>query len=271
MTFPVRTVVVPSVLNGQSNGKLPASILVATPGQSGGPTVLLVEPAARAWRALCAAAKQAGHTLKISGPSSAYRTYAVQETLFRQRFTTSPVSQTKRLWLGQTWYLRPGYALAAVPGTSNHGRGLAVDTGVELDGDSGTESIDAPTLNWLLANEERFGFSHEVQSEPWHIRYFTGDRIPQAVLDFERSTTPTPPPAPPARKDPDMAYIVTCDGEFTRLKDGPTCPKIEGATVLSAVKAGIPVIDHTKKDYDALLAHVGEALGRDVVAAIEAD
>lgn len=193
MTFPVRQVVVPSVLNGTSNGKLPASILVATPGQAGGPTVLLVEPAARSWRALCAAAKQAGHTLKISGPSSAYRTYDVQVTLFKQRFTTSPVSSIRRVWNGQTWYLRPGNALAAVPGTSNHGRALAVDTGVELDGDSGTESIDAPTLNWLLANEERFGFSHEVQSEPWHIRYFAGDHIPQAVLDFEHGLKPSHP------------------------------------------------------------------------------
>jgi len=40
-------------------------------------------------------------------------------------------------------------------------------------------------LDWMLQNIEKFGFSWEVQSEPWHIRYCAGDNIPQAVLDFE--------------------------------------------------------------------------------------
>lgn len=206
MTYPVKTVVLPKALNGQPNGKLPQNILVSTPGQAGGPTVVLVAPAARAWKALCGAAKQAGHTLKSSGPSSSYRTYDTQVSLFKQRFSTSPVSQTHRTWNGQTWYLKPGNALAAVPGTSNHGRGLAVDTGVELDGDSGTESIDPKTLDWLIHNEERFGFSHEVQSEPWHIRYFSGDHIPAAVLDFEGAK---PIPKPPLSHEESLAMAAS--------------------------------------------------------------
>lgn len=32
--------------------------------------------------------------------------------------------------------------------------------------------------------------------EPWHLRYCAGDRIPQAVLDFEASLTPPKPPTP---------------------------------------------------------------------------
>lgn len=188
MAYPVRTVTVPSVLAGQPNGKLAPSILLETPAPGVTWPCRLVAPAARAWRALSAAAQAAGHTLKPSGPSDSYRPYEVQERIFRQRFTTTPMATTaKRTWQGRTWYLKPGYALAAVPGTSNHGRGIAVDVGEERDGDTGTESIDAGTLSWLLKNEERFGFSHEVQSEPWHIRYFAGDHVPPAVLDYERS------------------------------------------------------------------------------------
>jgi LAS superfamily LD-carboxypeptidase LdcB len=162
MAYPVRAVTQPAALAGQKNGRLDPGILKATPGQANGPVVELVEPAARAWRALCAAALEAGHTLKISGPSSAYRTYAMQELIFRQRYTTTPNGTTGRLWEGKVWYKKPGVAAAAVPGTSNHGWGLACDTGEERDGDTGTESIDTGTLEWLRVNAERFGFSWEL-------------------------------------------------------------------------------------------------------------
>jgi LAS superfamily LD-carboxypeptidase LdcB len=59
--------------------------------------------------------------------------------------------------------------MAAVPGTSNHGWGLACD--VWNVGQNGR-------LEWLLDNAKRFGFSWEVQSEPWHIRYVLGDDLP---------------------------------------------------------------------------------------------
>lgn len=189
--FPVRTVSRPACLTGQSNGRLDPSILVATPGQAGGQEVRLVAPAARAWRALTAAALQAGHVLKPTSLHDSYRPYEVQERIFRQRYTTDYLAgRPFKSWNGQRWYQRPGTAVAAVPGTSNHGWGLAVDTGEERDSDLGTESLDDPTLRWLLDNEERFGFSHEVQSEPWHLRCFSGDDIPQAVLAYEQRNAP---------------------------------------------------------------------------------
>lgn len=192
MAYPVVALTKPRVLNGQNNGRLDAGILHRTPGQAGGPEVRLVEPATRAWRALSAAAKRAGHTLKATSLVDSYRPYDIQERIFRQRFQTSPTSTgVRRTWQGRTWWLKPGYALAAVPGTSNHGWGLAVDVGEESDGDTGTESLDGPTLTWLLRNEGTYGFSHEVQSEPWHIRYFPGDKIPAAVLAHERGQTTT--------------------------------------------------------------------------------
>lgn len=184
--YPVRKVRRPAVLNGRTNGKLPAAILVETPGQARGPRVALVEPAARAWRALTASAQAAGFVLKATSLADSYRPYAVQERLFRQRYTTNVLpGRSSRVWNGRRWYLKPGQAKAAVPGTSNHGLGLAVDTGQERDGNAGTEELSGAALRWLIRNEESFGFSHELQDESWHIRYFAGDKIPPTVLAFE--------------------------------------------------------------------------------------
>ena len=57
---------------------------------------------------------------------------------------------------------------------SRHMLGLAVDVA----------NANGKILKWLLDNEDRFGFSHEVQSEPWHIRYVAGDNVPVAVVEF---------------------------------------------------------------------------------------
>jgi LAS superfamily LD-carboxypeptidase LdcB len=63
----------------------------------------------------------------------------------------------------------------ATPATSNHGWGLAVDVWGANNG----------RLDWMLQNCDKYGFSWEIQSEPWHIRYVCGDKLPQAVLDYE--------------------------------------------------------------------------------------
>jgi LAS superfamily LD-carboxypeptidase LdcB len=184
--FPVHTVNRPAVLRGRTNGKLPGSILVEVPGQAGGPRVALVAPASRAWIALTAAAKAAGFVLKSTSLADSYRPFTVQEHLFRQRYTTAVLAgRPSKVWKGQRWFLRHGVATAAVPGTSNHGLGLAVDTGEERDPRTGTESLSHAALRWLVRNEESFGFSHELQEEPWHIRYFAGDEVPAAVVVFE--------------------------------------------------------------------------------------
>jgi len=184
MAFPVKTVIRPAALRGQSNGRIATAKLVEVPSLRGGPTARLLPPAARAWRALRGAARADGHLLDAVGPTDSYRPFEVQEKIFRARYTTDNIGGPSRIWLGKRWFQRPGTAIAAVPGTSNHGWGLAVDTGEQSDSDIGVESIDDRTLRWLLDNELDFGFSHEVQSEPWHIRYFAGDTLPAAVLEF---------------------------------------------------------------------------------------
>jgi LAS superfamily LD-carboxypeptidase LdcB len=67
-------------------------------------------------------------------------------------------------------------ACLAIPGSSNHNWGLAVDVA----------NANGKTLKWMLENEHLYGFSHEVQSEPWHIRLVTGDTptpLVQAFID----------------------------------------------------------------------------------------
>ena len=190
--LPTSPISIPSALAGQSNGRLSPAILRSTPGQAGGTDVILLAVAARAWRALCAEAAASGHVLKITGSASAYRTYSWQYKMFTERYVTyNTGSGVSVIWNGRRWWKRKGAAVTAKPGTSNHGWGLAVDTGEERDGDSGTEPLDDPTLRWLIGNEHRFGFSHELQSERWHIRYVAGDRIPPAVLAYETNNPPT--------------------------------------------------------------------------------
>ncbi len=186
------TVRMPAVLGGQSNGRLPSSILNSTPGLAGGPTVRLVEVAMRSWKALTAAASAAGHTLKATSAGDSYRSYPLQQTVFTQRYTPPVLAgRPFKTWNGQRWYQKPGTAQAAVPGTSNHGWAVAVDTGEESDGDTGTESLDAATLTWLTQHAPTYGWYWELASEPWHIRYVSGDVIPPAVLAYERGGSPT--------------------------------------------------------------------------------
>jgi len=179
MKLPVEKVVMPSCLKGQVNGKLDQQLLQPC----GISSFKMVEPAARAMRALVADVSARG--IKVRATST-YRTYAQQEALFRSRYTLEPLPgrPTKR-WNGRTWYQKPGTASAAVPGTSNHGLGLAVDFAEERDGKPGVESVSDRFVRWLIKNAATYGYSAELQSEPWHWRYVAGDNIPQAVLDFE--------------------------------------------------------------------------------------
>lgn len=68
---------------------------------------------------------------------------------------------------------KPG--LAARPGTSEHGWGLAVDVGC------GAQDRGTPQNDWLAENAERFGWGQPdwakqggARPEPWHWEYLAG-------------------------------------------------------------------------------------------------
>lgn len=220
MALAVAPVKLPAALVGAPNGRLNPSLLtkVKLPGIADGD---LYSTAARAWNCLAmVAAAETGQALTASG--NPYRTYQQQVTLFTARY--EPVSwatylitssSKRKTWpeakaLGYSsnyWKIKPGVAMAAVPGTSNHGLALAIDTALLVDGKIVPITSNGLFYAWLQApglvkgpwalgtgsNAESFGFSWEAQSEPWHIRLVTGDVPSQRVRDIEAflGTTPT--------------------------------------------------------------------------------
>jgi hypothetical protein len=199
MPLTVIPVTMPRSLEGVQNGKLPASLLVEV-GLRG----RLHELAARAWNALRAEGATKGWHLTYTF-GGCYRTYEEQRTLFLQRYQMEPIAgRPTKVWEGVVWYQRPATAMAAVPGTSNHGLGLAVDAALDNDLSDGVGPDDAtsigPAMAWFHDAALRYGFSFEAQSEPWHIRYVTGDNIPAAVLAHEGP--------PPEEGDDDMAAYI---------------------------------------------------------------
>ncbi len=123
---------VPAELLRFGNGKIPKDALSSIGiGQH-----RLSTRAAVAFRSLHAAAAAEGINF---GVTDSYRDY------------DSQVDLAKRKGL----YSEGG--LAARPGTSDHGWGLAVD----LD-------LDAKALAWMRANAGKFGFVEDVPRESWH-------------------------------------------------------------------------------------------------------
>jgi hypothetical protein len=110
------------------NGRLPASALAPIPGGR------LARAAALRWNAMCFYLRAHGRPIPMpNGPLSSYRTFAGQVLLRRQ------------------WCARGKCGNAAVPGTSNHGWGLAVDT------NQGATVDSVP----------QFGFHKRFSDAPW--------------------------------------------------------------------------------------------------------
>ena len=127
---------VPSELQAYGNGRIPPGVLQPI-GQGGH---ALYAPAAEAWKAAVDAAAADGVTLRVT---DTYRSYEQQVDLVERKGL----------------YSEGGYG--AVPGTSNHGWGMALDADVN----------DPATLRWMRSNGHRFGFVEAVPREPWHWEF----------------------------------------------------------------------------------------------------
>jgi LAS superfamily LD-carboxypeptidase LdcB len=175
MKYPVVAIKFCSHIKGKKPSEITGDVLRKCSG--GGKMELC---AADAWDAMVAAAAKDGITLKPTSLGDQFRSIEQQKTAFLQRYRKEPVANsTSRTWNGRKWWLKRGFAPLAAPNDdpktcSRHMLGLAVDVA----------NANGKILDWLLANEDKFGFSHEVQSEPWHIRYVAGDDVPAAVKEF---------------------------------------------------------------------------------------
>lgn len=126
---------VPADLAAYGNGRVPESVLVPVAGSR----ERLWAPAAASLDRLRGAAAADGVTI---GVTDGYRSYDAQADLVRRKGL----------------YSEGG--LAAVPGTSEHGWGMAADL-----------ALDSSGLAWMRANADRFGFAETTPREPWHWGY----------------------------------------------------------------------------------------------------
>src|ERR687895_526416 len=125
------------------NGLIPSRYLCKLP-QKG--SLLRADAARTFYRLNTAYKKRFGRDMCIR---DAYRSLSEQQSVYAQR---------------------PGFA--AVPGTSNHGLGTA------LDFCGGVQNQGSPQFNWLRANSLRYGWFHPSWAysspfEPWHWEYGT--------------------------------------------------------------------------------------------------
>lgn len=101
---------------------------------------------------------QFGRPLPVT---SAARSHAEQVRIFRNRYRQGvPSSRDKRgvLWDGVRWYWHSGPSTAAVPGTSKHEAGLAVD-------------FMSPAYAWLEVHASEHGWVRTISAERWHYEY----------------------------------------------------------------------------------------------------
>ncbi len=181
--LPIAKVKLPSDLKKVKNGELPADLLRAIK-----PSGRMHHRAAIGWGVLQDLASL--EKLKIVHVGD-YRPVEQQLALFMQRMKPFPNAkiqeQTTRKYDGKIWYLHVG-APVATPATSNHGWGLAIDAALALPNGDVVSITTKPKvasrsgLDFLRQFAEPCGFSWELQSEPWHIRWVVGDELPALVI-----------------------------------------------------------------------------------------
>jgi hypothetical protein len=103
-------------------------------------------------------------------------------------------------------------------------------------------------LNWLIANVKEFGFSWEVvPSEPWHLRYVSGDNAPASVkawMDANGVTAPAGVAPAPASGGDDIKKLQEAlkvkgfyNGEINGQKDSATDAAIKAFKVANKLPA----------------------------------
>ena len=192
------------------NGEIPTSAL--TPLSVGGHLLSAPAAAFEEWRRQAAAG---GRVLTITSTADAYRVLAVQERVFLQRYipqATGGGIYSDIRWYRGVRYVRRHGAAAAVPGTSNHGRGLAIDV-------ANVGPFGGKFHEWLLKSGPALGWSNtEGRSvgEPWHWVH-DGVTLASAGTGTSTGLAPSKPIAIPTITLPE--------------DDMPTAPEIANAVL----------------------------------------
>lgn len=221
LSMPVlRPATIPTAIKGQPNGAVDKSLLTWVEPNRTSLTWLMAELPARSMRALHVAVAKRGVTLTSTGRG---RTLQQQYDLFVQRY--QPATKTtydnylperKKIWgdddrnkvanlLGitiansQYWVMKQTPtglwpAMAAVPGTSNHGYWIADDLAKLVGGK--VVSFNSADLQVLYELAPLHGFYWDTTKENWHVHWRNGDALTPATIAYEDSLKPPPEPEP---------------------------------------------------------------------------
>lgn len=108
--------------------------------------------------------------------ASSYRTHETQQTLYKNK-----VTQYKNMGYAQNIAEEKASFWVAIPGTSEHELGLAVDIVAREYQLLNEEQEKTPVQQWLIENSYKYGFTlryptekkdiTKINYEPWHYRY----------------------------------------------------------------------------------------------------
>lgn len=160
--------------------------LATAPGQR------LLPAAAASWDAAARACQaKYGWTPTLT---DSFRPLDVQERIFRQRYRQGNHAGARgftsdvRHWDGQPWTRLTGTAAAAVPGTSNHGGGVAVDAGHAGQSFATFTDTHRKQFMGIAADYGWTDTEGRRVNEPWHLDY-------EQAKDKHRGTPPASAPA----------------------------------------------------------------------------
>lgn len=217
-----------------ANGRIPVADLVQA--ANGAPGQELEPQTAAQWAAMVAAAARDGVTLQPqsdSGIPSCYRSYDAQV-------------------YARDLYERGLGNVAAIPGTSNHGFGTAVDI-----------LIVGPVWDWLTAHAVEYGFDNNqgrADGEDWHW-------VRTRTVDVANITNTITSAKYRADEETEMYYKATSKSDDGAIGDGWTYKQIGNGPVVAvtnlesvAVQAsGVFVAEYNGNDIRLLSAIHGLA------------
>ena len=137
--------------------------------------------------------------MPAGGINDAHRSYAEQVTMFLSRYRVQMFGRgvygDVRWWRGKRYVRVSSAGVAAIPGTSTHGDGLALD-------------LAHPQRAWMFAHAAAYGWVNPAWAkkpasfEPWHWEYF-------AALDQHRGDRIAAVTPITTQEDDDMRYFTT--------------------------------------------------------------
>jgi hypothetical protein len=130
---------------------------------------------------LCPLDFASGHLLRCD---AAERLEALSEKFEDEFGHPIPITDSYRSYVAQVAVASAKPHLAAVPGTSNHGWGLAVDLGAPISGGASAEyawlRVHGPDYGWDNPSWARPG---GTKPEPWHFEFFAAGSVPDRAVD----------------------------------------------------------------------------------------